>query len=333
VGGLAVTVALLAWTLHDVDLRAALSHLRRADPVLLAAVMAIATLTFPLRTIRWRVILGERDGSALPWTPLWHATAVGFMANNVLPLRAGEVARAYAATRLLPLRLSTALASIGIERVLDGLVLVGLMGVAIAVPGFPARGASADLSLGGIATVVGALFGAALLMSALVVHRPAPWIAFFTRWAGRLLPTRLAGAATRTVEGLVQGLGVLRSPGRFAAVVGWSLVLWLVNAASFALCYRAFGVAAPLESALLLQGVIALGVAIPAAPGFWGVFEAATRVTLVAYGVDATAAVSYGVAYHASTFVPITLLGLYSLSRAGLRLGQLAAPPAAGARA
>ncbi len=328
VGGVAVTAALLAWALHDVDLGVALAHLRRADPALLLVVVVVATLTFPLRTIRWRAILGAAPGRRLPWVPLWHATAVGFMANNLLPLRAGELARAYVATRLLPLRLSTTLASIGIERALDGLVIVGLMAVAIAAPGFPGQAAWGGLSLAGVATAVAALFGAVLLLSLLIVSRPAPWIAFFSRWAQRILPARLAGRAADVIEGLVEGLAVLRSPGRCAVVAGWSLVLWVVNAASFALCYRAFGLTAPPESALLLQGVIALGVAIPAAPGFWGVFEAAARLTLAAYAVDATAAVSYAVAYHASTFVPITLLGLYSLSRAQLRLRQIAHPAA-----
>src|SRR5439155_394373 len=83
------------------------------------------------------------------------------------------------------------------------------------------------------------------------------------------------------------------------------------------------GLPVPPEGAFLLQGVIGFGVALPSSPGFVGVFEAATRVTLAIYGIDATRAVSYAVAYHLSTFVPITLLGLYSLSRLRLHLAEL----------
>jgi uncharacterized membrane protein YbhN (UPF0104 family) len=115
-------------------------------------------------------------------------------------------------------------------------------------------------------------------------------------------------------EGFVAGLAVLRHPGRFAVVVSWSLVLWLVNA---------FHLPVPAEAALTLQGLIGFGVALPSSPGFFGPFEAATRVALAIYGIGAEQAVSYAVAYHIAGFLPITLLGLYSLHRMHLRLREL----------
>jgi len=238
--GLAVTVALLAWTLHGVDLRAVAGHIRRADlPVLLAAVVT-ATLTFPLRTVRWRLILRDVDGHRFAWLPLWHATAVGFMANNLLPVRAGEFARAYVANRQLPVRFATALASIGVERVFDGLVMVGLLILSLAAPSFPRHATVGGVSVSSLATGAALLFGAALVVSLLVVHRPAASLALLSRVLHRLLPARLADRVTHIAEGLVAGLAVLKHPGRFAGVVGWSFVLWLVNAAAFALCFRAF---------------------------------------------------------------------------------------------
>jgi uncharacterized protein (TIRG00374 family) len=326
--GLVVSVALLAWVLHRIDPRAAWDHARRADAMLLLASVVLATATFPLRTIRWRLILRDVDGHRFPWSPLWHATAIGFMANNLLPARAGEVARAYVASRQLPVRFSTALASIGVERVFDGLVMLGLMAVAIAAPSFPANTVVGGRSLSALATSAAALFGALLLVALIVVHRPAPWLAFFGRIARTLLPARAAERVVHWAEGIVAGLVVLKSPVRFAGVVGWSLVLWLTNAAAFALCFRAFDLTVPLEAALLLQGVIGFGVAVPSTPGYAGVFEAATLVTLMVYGVDSTRAVSYALTYHVTTFLPITVLGLWSLSRLHLRLRELSARPA-----
>lgn len=326
--GLGVTLALLAWALHGVDLRAVLGHLRRADPLLLLGAVALATLTFPLRTLRWRLILRDGRGGPLPLGPLWHATAIGFMANNLLPVRAGEFARAYVAQQRLAVRFSTALASVGVERVFDGLMLVGLMGVAIASPTFPRGAVVGATSVSKLATGAGAAFGLLLVLAALVVHRPGPWLGLLRRLAQALLPARFADALIRIAAGLVEGLEVLKSPGRFLGVVAWSLVQWLVNAAAFAVCFRAFGLDVPPQGALLLQGIIGFGVALPSSPGFVGVFEAATRVTLAIYGIDATRAVSYAVAYHVSTFLPITLLGLYSLSRVRLHLGELRAAAA-----
>ena len=321
--GLAVTVALLAWVLQDVNLREVVAYAREADPGLLLLSVLLATATFPLRTIRWRLILRDAEGRGFPWMPLWHATAIGFMANNLLPARAGEVARAYVAQRQLPVRFTTALGSVGVERVFDALMMLALMAVAIVAPSFPANTVVQGRSLSGLASAAALLFGAILVVALLVVHRPAPWLALLGRVTHRFLPARVADRLTHWAEGIVDGLAVLKSPARFAGVVAWSIVVWVVNAAAFAVCFRAFGLDVPLEAALLLQGIIGFGVAVPSTPGFVGVFEAATRVTLAVYAVDPSRAVSYALTYHLTTFIPITLLGLWSLSRLHLRLGEL----------
>ena len=321
--GLGITLGLLAWALHGVNARDLVDGVRRADRGLILATVALATLTFPIRTVRWRLILRDVGGGPYPVGALWHATAIGFMANNLLPVRAGEFARAYVASRQLPVRFSTALASVGVERVFDGLMLVSLMSVAIASSAFPHQADIGRTSVSAITTTAAAFFGVVLVVAVLVVHRPAPWLALLGRATHAVLPARLADRITRIADGLVAGLEVLKNPGRFAAVVFWSVVLWLVNAAAFAVCFRAFGLPVPAVGAFLLQGIIGFGVALPSSPGFVGVFEAATRATLGLYGIDETRAVSYAVAYHVSTFLPITLLGLYSLSHLRLRLGEL----------
>src|SRR3989475_2214575 len=282
-----VTAALVYWTLHDVDPRAVLGHIRRAHPFLLIAAVATATLTFPLRTARWRLILRDVDGHRFPWLPLWHATAVGFMANNLLPVRAGEVARAYVARRQLPVRFMTALASIGVERGLDGLVMVGLLALALAAPSFPGHAMLGGTSLASVATGAAALFAGVLVAALAVAHRPARWLSLGSRLAHRVLPPALADRLTHLAGGVVAGLAVLKHPSRFALVVGWSLVLWLVNAASFALCFRAFDLPLAPDAALLLQGVIGFRVALPSSPRFFGPFEGATAGTPPLHGIGA----------------------------------------------
>ena len=321
--GLIVTAAFLAWAVHGVNVDEVVAGARRANLWLVAVAAGLATLTFPVRTLRWRVLLRDVHEHSFPLGPLWEATAIGFMANNLLPARAGEFARAWVASRRLPVRFSTALASIGVERVFDGLTMLALMAVAIAAPSFPSQALVGGASLSHIAAIAAVVFGAILLLALVVANRPAPWLAVLDRIARALLPHRWAARVHSAAEGLVQGLSVLKSPARFVAVLLWSLVLWLVNAAAFALCFRAFGLPVPAEGALLLQGLIGFGVAIPSAPGYWGVFEGATRLTLQFYGIGAGAALAYAVVFHLAGFIPITLLGLQSLSRANLRLGDL----------
>jgi uncharacterized protein (TIRG00374 family) len=323
--GLVVSVALLAWVLHRINLREVWADARQANGLLLVLTVVIATITFPVRAIRWRLILRDANGQPLPWAPLWHATAIGFMANNLLPARAGEVARAYVVSRQLPVRFSTALASLAVERVFDGIVMLGLMAVAIAAPSFPVNAIVGGRSVSAITTSAAALFGTLFVLAFVVVFRPAPWLRFFERLTRRLLPARTADRLNHFAEGIVAGLVVLKSPGRLAGTVLWSLVLWIKNAAAFAICFRAFGIDVPLEAALVLQAMIGFGVAIPSSPSGVGVFEAATLVTLRLYGVDPNLAVSYALTYHVTTFIPITLLGFWSLSRLHLGLRELSA--------
>lgn len=326
--GIVVTVGLLYWVLHDVDWAAAWGHVRRADILLLIITIVIATFTFPMRAFRWQVMLRDTAGARLPLRPLWQAVAVGFMANNLLPARAGELARAWILGRAAPVRVSSALASIVMERVCDALVIIALMAVALVSPTVRDGLWFGGVAARRLAATVGAGFGAVLLVMVLVVIRPKPWLAALEWLGSRVLPARWTAKLMDIARGLVEGLGVLRAPGRLPLVVAWSLVLWLVNAAAFWIGFHAMGLELPFEAALLLQGLIAFGVAIPSSPGFFGVFEAVAIAALSAYGVDKDHAVSYAIVYHVTTFIPITMLGLQALAQLRVRLSDLRAAPA-----
>jgi len=297
-------------------------HVSQAHPLYFLAAVAVATATFPLRTARWRYLL-RLEGASLPYAPLWHATAIGFMANNLLPARAGEFARAYAAGRLTGVRFSAALASVAIERIMDGIAMVALMTAAIAWGGFAKGTKVGGFSIVGITWTAAVFFAICLAGAVAVVHRPAPALDLARRFVARILPHGMAERALGFLEGVLTGLDALRSLPRFAAVAAWSIAVWCTYAASFWLCFTAFGIAVPWTAPFLLQGLIGFGVAIPSSPGFFGPFEAVTRATLALYGVEAGQAVSYAVSYHLGTFIPISVLGLWSLSRSHLHLAEL----------
>jgi uncharacterized protein (TIRG00374 family) len=238
-----------------------------------------------------------------------------------------------AARQLTGVRFATAFASIAAERIFDGIVLVGLLVVGVAAGGFARDATIGGVSIARIAAGGAAFFGGVLLVALAVVWRPAPWLRFAERMLRALLPERWASRGVAVLEGLLEGLSALRAPKRFAAVIFWSLVLWLINAGSFLLAFFAFGLTLPASATLVLQGVLAFGVAVPSAPGYAGVFEGATRAALALYAVPATSAVSLAIGYHITTFIPVTALGLWSLWRANLHLkdlrGATAEPPAA----
>jgi hypothetical protein len=305
-------VALLAWALRGVSAEAVLGHLAGARPGPLAAAVIVATLTFPLRLIRWRLLLRDERGTRYPSGPLWHAIALGFTANNLLPLRAGELIRSYSAARLTGARFTTVISSVAVERIFDALTVVALLTFALLTSDLPSSVTVAGTSVTQLARAGGLASMVALLLAILVVAAPLG----AEKLVRRLLPsTRLADRVVDLIEGFRQGLAVLRSPARLAGVIFWSLVLWLVNAYAFYLGFAAFDIPVSYVGALLLQGLLVLGISVPSTPGFFGPFEAVIVAVLALYGVPGSLAFSYAIAFHITTLVPITLLGLWSLAR------------------
>jgi uncharacterized protein (TIRG00374 family) len=305
--------------LRDVSLSDVLRHVWTARPAALAGAVFLATIAFPIRLVRWRLLLRDEHGKAYPAGPLWHAIAIGFTANNILPLRAGELIRAYTAARLTSARFTTVISSIAVERIFDGLTVVALLTLALLSPELPASVKVGGTSVAQLARAAGVISLLALLTAVAVVAAPLT----AERVIRRFLPhAHFADRIIDLVEGVRRGLAVLRSPLRLAGVVAWSLVLWLVNALAFYVGFSAFGIPVSFGGALLLQGLLVLGISIPSTPGFFGPFEAVIVAVLALYGVPGSLAFSYAISFHVTSFVPITLLGLWSMIRTpeGLRV-------------
>lgn len=310
ISGIALWFALRGLRLGDV-----LGHIRavRVGPLLLS--VALATLTFPIRALRWRSLLRDTEGGVLALGPSWHAVAIGFMGNNLLPLRAGELLRGWAVTRLAPVRMSSALASIAVERAFDALAVLGGLGLGLLVSGLASDASLGGLPVATLARRVGLLVAVAFLGAGIVVAWPDP----FRRLLHHLVP--LAGLRYRLLgilDGIREGLDALRSPRRLVEVAAWSVLLWTVNAASFSALFPAFGLRADFGAALVVQGAVVIGVAVPSSPGYVGVFEAAILIALALYGVPQDQGLAFALTYHAATFLPIILLGFHSMARTSL---------------
>lgn len=321
--GIVLSAALLVWTLKDVSLAAVWAELARSSIPYFLASAFFATLIFPMRAYRWRIIL-EPVAPDLPVGPLWRSTAIGMMINNVVPARAGEIARAYAVTRETPVTFASALASLAVDRLFDMFAILGLGAAAILDPAFPPDARVAGQSLGDLAQgsiiIVVVLVGALYLLA----YFPAQLVRAFEIFARKVSPTveeRGKSALLRFSD----GLSVLKSPVRFLLVLAWTIAHWLVNALAFWLGFKAVGLTLPFSAALFLQMLIAVGVALPSAPGFFGVFEKLATVGLAIYSVEPTAAASWAIGFHILSFIPITLIGIYYFSRLGLSFGELRA--------
>ncbi len=306
--------------MRGVDLRSLPGYLASANSSVLLLAVVVATLTFPLRAMRWRLLLRREDGAMPPWSAVWHATAIGFMANNVLPFRLGEVIRGGAIARLGPMSFPAALASIAVERVFDALSVVALFAVALALNAFPTDLTVAGRPAGELIRLVG--------VAGLVAIALAVVAGFFPDRAERIIRAlvpwpKLADRLSALFQSFAHGLRVLHDPKRILLAVLGSLLLWVVNAWSFGLAFQAFGLPGGPAESVLLQTFVVFAVAVPAAPGFIGVIEYAMQLAGNVIGVPPGASLSAALTYHILTYIPITLLGAWSLTRTGLKLGEL----------
>ncbi len=299
-----------------------LEHVKDVRWVRFLTAVVAATLTFPLRTVRWQYLL-RLEGERLPFVPLWHATAIGFMSTNITYGRAGEFIRAYAARKLTGVRFTTAIGSIAVERVFDGFTLLAMLAVAMWVGGFGSDTVVGSFTLGRIGKLAAAGFSVALIFGVAFVTWPQPALKYTRFVTERSLPGSWSHAVVGALEGVISGLESLRSPRTIVAVALWSIIVWVAGAASFWFGFAAFGIEIPWSAALMLQSMLAFGVAVQFSPGFFGQFEAVCRLTLPLYAVGAGQAVSFAFGFHLGGFIPITLLGLWSLSRAHLHLADL----------
>ncbi|HEY2805322.1 MAG TPA: lysylphosphatidylglycerol synthase transmembrane domain-containing protein [Gemmatimonadales bacterium] len=320
--GVAVSIGFLVWALWGVKFADVLQQMRHANPLWYLLSCAAAFLTFPVRAIRWRIML-RSSTSERRFQPYWRAVCIGFMANNVLPARAGEVVRSYAGTELIGVPFTTALASVAVERVFDGVVLVLLLALAVVLPGFPAGATLKSTSISALAATMAVVFVGALVFLIILVRNRDRALPIAERLIRKVTPARLGPLVIRILENLVAGLGVLQSLRDISLVILWSFAVWLANALSYLLAFHAFGVDVPAGAALLLPSIVAFGVAVPSSPGFFGVFEEISKLVLGKYGIAGTTAITFAIGIHLGWFIPITIIGLVLLARSGLSLHSL----------
>jgi uncharacterized protein (TIRG00374 family) len=322
--GIVVSVVALYFAFRNFDFAGAMRKARDANYALLALSVVAATSMYPLRARRWRTIL-DPVAPKLPLGPLWRAIAIGQMATNLIPGRAGEIVRPFALSREIPaVPFSMSLASVAVDRVFDAIVVLLLLGVAMLSPGLPTTidilGEPRNITQ--LARTFAIMPIALLICLYALVFFPDKLIRLFELLARRLSP-RLETMGSEMLRRFAEGLSVLRNPGHFFAVFFWTLLHWLAQPLAFWLAMRAFGISAPWESTLFAQGVIVLAVALLPTPGFVGVFEGAGAAALAAYGVSSALGLTWALVFHVLTFIPITLFGAYYFARAGIRMGEV----------
>lgn len=312
--GLLISAVLLFLTLRNVDLHAAWLNVLAARAEYIALGWLCLVVSYGARIWRWHVIVRSL-GQVSPWK-LGQVYMAGYMANNILPARIGEVVRAYLLGQTAQVSTASALGTIAVERVFDVIMALTLLALGAAFGVLGDMGGS--LWLGG-ATVGGLVTGVVVLavwgmrLSDLLermVSRVSP------KWGKRLADLG---------RSFVQGLRSIGSVKRALWIAGWSVVVWVLFIVYAYLILRAYDLRVTLAGVAFLLGVVGLGVSIPSAPGNVGTLEGACILALQLLGIgDENLRASFALTYHIVEWITTAALGFVSLSQLGLSLGQLA---------
>lgn len=277
-------------------------------PLLLAA-MAVYGAAVVVIAWRWQFLL--RALKLVPLAALTQLVFIGYMGNNVYPLRAGEALRVLLLRRNhgLPLLRSTTI--VAIERLFDGCVMLSFVLFSLLL---------IDIKSDEVKTIVSVsapLFALALLIALSLAAKPSLLRRVVAR-ALDLLPRRIGAVVANSSEELLAGFAGLRRPAHLLGAVICSYVTWGIEAGAYFIVMRAFDLQFSYAVALLLVGAVNLAGLIPASPGQIGVYEFVVISILAALGIAAPLATAYAVVVHITIWLPTTVTGFILLLKQGL---------------
>jgi glycosyltransferase 2 family protein len=317
---LAVSGLALWYSLRGVDLGAVGHALAQAKILWTVPMGAVIALALWLRAARWRVLLETVvEADALP---IFSATAIGFMGNMVLPLRAGEAIRPLIVARSGGVTFPAAIATVAIDRVMD-LIMLGVFGILtlLVVP----KSDRLEAATQGIAVTI-----AVGVVGLVLVIRASGWIEARVPAFLRFLPGHFAEPVGQAIVGFLRGLRGLRDLRVLAAALFYSALIWLTSVLCFAGAALALDIQIPLlASGIAATVIVAAAVTVPSAPGFIGVFQAGSVMALELFQVPEAIGFSFGMLTWLVQMVVIVGLGLICLSRMHLSLGEIARESAA----
>jgi uncharacterized protein (TIRG00374 family) len=282
----------------------------------LAPIALLCAYSIVVRCQRWQLLL--RPVGTVPFLPLFSATSIGFLCNMVLPLRVGEVVRPVLLARRTNVPVSSVLASVLLERLLDMLTILVFLGLVMClVP------VSSTIQRSGIVFVVFAVFAVGIIVA---LQRQHPAALGLVRWVLTRLPANVRERAESALQSFIDGLQGIGEGAVLVRILAYSVFLWMVIAAVFAIGFYACHLDVPTVSgALALVTVVAGAVSAPSAPGFIGTFQAGCVVGLGLFGVSHADAIPYAFVVWGAQWVTQIVLGVVFLLRENVSFGDVRA--------
>ncbi|RQW85351.1 MAG: UPF0104 family protein [Geobacter sp.] len=318
--GICISAFFLFLVFRSIDGAKLATAFRTMDSRFLVPAVAATLLSYYLRAYRWKLLLMEDKQTSM--ANLFSATAIGYMANNLLPARVGELVRVYVLGEKEGIDKGTVFASLVLDRLFDGfsvLLILLLTLFTLHLPGDDAE-IRTVLVTGGYLTVT-----AYLIIIAFLVLLKKKTVATLQVAALLLKPfsPRLAELVIPLLGSFIKGIRLSSRPSIFLGLIASSAAIWAFALWPIDLALQSFGIALPLTASLFIMVLLVIAVMVPASPGYIGTYHYACFKALTAFGISGETAVSVALVIHALNFFPITLIGLYYLARGRMSLSGL----------
>jgi uncharacterized protein (TIRG00374 family) len=319
--GVVISVVFLYLALNKLNFADFLQAITHANYWWIIPGVAVYFVAVWARAWRWHYLL--KPIKSIKTKVMFPITCIGYMGNNIYPARAGEVLRAVILKRREGVSISASLATIIVERIFDGVVMLAFVFVNLAqlaaLSSVSIPIGSWNITIKGIALWGSVAFFGALVLFLLAAMFPKVSSRFFKWLIDHLLPVRIRASSTAVMDRFLDGLESLRTPGNILMVFLTSVIIWLLETVKYWFVMHAFGFHASFFTLMLMNGVVNLATTIPAAPGYIGTFDAPGIAILTASGIPQAIATGYTLVLHVALWVPITVLGAYYMAREGIK--------------
>ncbi|MBT3995149.1 MAG: flippase-like domain-containing protein [Chloroflexi bacterium] len=330
--GSAAFLAVFVWLFVDFDMIG--DVLSDANYVYIVPSLAFYFVAVWFRSQRWKFLLRPLIGK--PQKSIYSVVVVGYMANNLIPVRIGEVVRSYYLSLRESCSAPAAFGTVAVERATDVLALLFFLAAAGLMGTVGVERAVGDISSdvpGGAPMLAAvallpflAVFSVVLVISTASRTTVLGWLDRSMFMLGRGLRDRLLGIADRLLEGLT----VVSSTADLAKVFAWSLPVWASEAAMYYLIAIGFDLRPIFDSQvefiaaiLVFTAAANLAGVLPSTAGSWGPFDFFGAAALVALGVGQEVAAAYALTVHVVLWVPPTVVGAVLLVMDGNSLSSL----------
>ncbi len=318
-GGIGIGVSLVAiWILiGSVDVPKVVDVLRRASPAWIVVMLATTLVDIGARGARWQTLLAPI--AAVPYRRVLGYTYLGYLANNILPARLGELVRSHALGEGEGISRTTVLGTVVVERIVDTVMVVTIAALSVLV--LSVRGVITSAVLLGLAFVTLLVVALGLGMAAHRLPGADRVAAFLERWP------RIVELGRR----LRDGLRVAGRPRTLAAAIALSAVAWGASITTFLAGGQAVGIELSLAQGALIATGVALATIVPSGPGFVGTFELTAAAIATTFGFDQNEAVAMALLVHVTILVVTSVGGVVAIIAGRGRRSAAGAAGGAGA--